>query len=125
MLCIATAGNLLALAATTFTLSWTHSVEHTQWRETWRIAGDRLQLTEASVEGPGAGIDIPADARMTPKGWIYHPALPPQPRLSLAASGMTPSGWTLCADGECHELGAKPGDDVELWAAAECGRMPD
>ena len=26
------------LAAATFTLSWTHSVEKTRWEETWRIA---------------------------------------------------------------------------------------
>jgi hypothetical protein len=120
MLCIATAGNLLALATTTFTLSWTHSVEHTQWRETWRLTDNQLQLVEARVEGPGAGIAIPDNATMTPTGWIYQPTLPPQSHLLLAASGMTPSAWTLCADRECHELGATAGDPIELWAAADC-----
>ena len=124
MLCIASAGHLLALAATTFTLSWTHSVEHTRWRETWRLADDHLQLTEAMVEGPGAGIVIPDNAVMTPTGWLYHPTLPLQPRLLLAASGMTPSGWTLCASDECHELGARAGEEVELWAAATCEMEP-
>ena len=120
MLCIATAGNLLALAATTFTLSWTHSVERTEWRESWQIAGDRLQLVEASVEGPGAGIDVPEGARMTPAGWIYRPTLPPQPRLLLAASGMTPSAWTLCTPDQCHDLGATASAPITLWAAPDC-----
>lgn len=120
MLCIATAGNLLALAATTFTLSWTHSVERTEWRESWQIAGDRLQLVEASVEGPGAGIDVPEGARMTPTGWIYRPTLPPQPRLLLAASGMTPSAWTLCTPDLCHDLGATPSAPITLWSAPDC-----
>lgn len=120
MLCIASFGNLLALATTSFTLSWTHSVEHTEWRETWQVAGNQLQLTEARVEGPGAGIDVPGAARMTPTGWVYKPTLPPQFRLLLAASGMTPSGWTLCASGECRELGTRSGGPIEIWAAATC-----
>ena len=31
MLCIAAAGIITALATPSFTLSWTHSVERTQW----------------------------------------------------------------------------------------------
>ena len=120
MLCIATGGNLLALAATAFTLSWTHSVEQTTWREAWRVAGDRLQVVEASVEGPGAGIALPENARMTAEGWSYVPDLPPLPRLTLAASGMTPSAWMLCAESDCHELGAEAGAPVEIWVAESC-----
>jgi len=120
MLCIATSGTLLALATSSFTLSWTHSVERTEWRETWRIAGDRLQLIEAIVEGPGAGIALTDGAVMTAGGWVYKPAVPPLPRLVLAASGATLSGWRLCAAGECHDLGTVAGTPVELWAAAAC-----
>ena len=125
MLCIATAGNALALAVTTFTLSWTHSVEHTQWRETWQVRDRQLQLIKATVEGPGAGIDVPQGARMTPDGWTYRPNLPPQSTLLLAASGMTPSSWLLCADGDCHELGKGVGEEVALWAAPTCGLTPN
>jgi hypothetical protein len=113
------------LATTAFTLSWTHSVEHTEWRETWRIADDRLQLVEASVEGPGAGIDVPDGARMTGTGWVYAPTLAPLPRLVLAASGMTPSGWRLCALGQCHDLGTTATAPITLWPAPECGAGPD
>ena len=125
MLCVAAGGNVLALATSLFTLSWTHSVEHTQWRETWTISGEQLQLIEAKVEGPGAGIDVPEGARMTPSGWIYHPTLQALPSLTLAASGMTPSGWTLCASGQCHELGKTAGPAIELWAAPACMSRPD
>jgi hypothetical protein len=120
MLCIAAGGDLLVLAATAFTLSWTHSVERTHWHESWRIIGGQLQVVEARVEGPGAGIAIPHGARMTPKGWVYRPELPPLPRLVLAASGLTPSAWTLCTEGKCHELGAAAGEPVTIWAAPTC-----
>ena len=120
MLCIATGGTILALATTIFTLSWTHSVERTDWRESWRIIGDRLQLVEASVEGPGAGIALPEGAEMTPEGWVFTPELPPLPRLVLAASGMTQSGWTLCTGRACAELGTAPGPPIEIWAAPVC-----
>jgi hypothetical protein len=122
-LCILAGGKLLSLAATAFTLSWTHSVEHTIWSETWRVAGDRLQVVEARVEGAGAGISLPDGAQMTPTGWIYQPDLPPLRRLVLAASGTTPSGWSLCAAETCHELGAEAGAPVEIWAAPLC-RLP-
>lgn len=120
MLCVATAGQVLALAATTFTLSWTHSVERTSWVERWQIAGDFLQLEAAQVEGPGAGIYLPEDARRTASGWSYRPRLPPLPRLTLAASGATGAGWSLCTDLDCVELGDAPGVPIEIWAAAAC-----
>lgn len=121
MLCIAAGSNLLALAAASFTLSWTHSVERTEWHETWRVAGGQLQVVEARVEGPGAGIGLSEGAEMTPQGWVFRPELPPLPRLVLAASGMTPSGWTLCTDSGCHALGAAAGKPIEIWSASTCG----
>ncbi|HZY67423.1 MAG TPA: DUF1850 domain-containing protein, partial [Devosia sp.] len=113
---------LLALAATSFTLSWTHSVEKTTWRESWTVAGDRLQLIEASVEGSGAGIAVPDDAVWADGRWTWRPDLAPLPHLTLAASGATASPWTLCpAGGECVELGGEPDEPVRLWAGEECG----
>jgi hypothetical protein len=121
MLCIASAGTIAALAASSFTLSWTHSVEHTQWRESWVVQGDRMQLVEASVEGAGAGIAVPADAIWADGRWSYTPTLPPVPDLNLAASGMTPSPWTLCTPGgQCMALGAEAGDAVRIWAGKGC-----
>jgi hypothetical protein len=104
----------LRLAAAGFTLGWTHSVEHLRWEEDWRVTPAGLVLVEARIRGSGAGMDPPADARLDDGWWVYTPALPPQPELLLAASGATGSGWTLCADGSCHELGADPGAPLRL-----------
>lgn len=120
MLCVAAAGQLLSLAVTAFTLGWTHSVEHTEWLERWRVAGDFLQLEEAQVEGPGAGIHLPEDARRTATGWAYRPRLPPLPRLTLAASGTTGAGWSFCTELGCRELGDVSSAPIEIWAAADC-----
>jgi hypothetical protein len=124
MLCVATAGQLLSLAVTAFTLSWTHSVEQTEWLERWKVAGEFLQLEEAQVQGPGAGIHLPEGARMTGAGWVYESQLPPLPVLTLAASGATGAGWTLCTVNGCRELGRTAGTPIELWAAADCASAP-
>ena len=39
--------------------------------------------------------------------------------LALAASGATPSGWDLCAEGVCRTLGAEPGPPVRIAPCAE------
>lgn len=121
MLCIAAAGVVTALATTSFTLGWTHSVEQTQWEERWRIENGRLTIVSASVEGSGAGIGIPEDAVWAEGVWTYAPALPPMASLNLAASGATGSGWFLCGeDGQCYEIGHEPDVPVRLWAAPAC-----
>lgn len=116
MLCVLTGKTLLALAATSFSLSWTHSVEKTSWQENWSIEGDLLTIVEARVEGAGTGIALPDDAEMVEGGWRYRPRLSPLARLTLAASGATPSGWMLCANGDCVELGAEAGAPIVIWA---------
>ena len=119
-LCVASAGTVLTLLVGSFSLSWTHSVEKTEWVEHWQVIGNRLALVSASVEGPGAGIDLPADAVWANGRWTYQPALPPLERLNLAASGATIGGWRLCAEGRCQELGRTMGDAVSIWAANTC-----
>jgi hypothetical protein len=121
MLCIAAAGVVTALATTSFTLGWTHSVEHTHWEERWRIEQGQLSLVSASVQGSGAGIAIPDDAMWAGGVWTYVPSLPPMNSLNLAASGATGSGWRLCGeDGQCLELGEDPDLPVRLWTAPAC-----
>ena len=120
-LCIAAGGKIIALAATSFSLSWTHSVEQTLWEEQWAIVDGRLAVIEATVQGSGAGIALPDNAIRTEDGWTYRPSLPPLERLSLAASGATPSAWTLCAGAQCMELGAQAGEAIVLWADDQCG----
>ena len=121
MLCIASAGAVLALATGSFTLSWTHSVEKTRWEERWSVQEKTLQLVEASVMGPGAGIAVPPDARWEDGRWTYHATLPAVPELRLAASGMTASPWQLCLeDGSCRILGEQAGADVLIWSESRC-----
>lgn len=119
-LCIAASGAIIALAANAFTLSWTHSVEKTEWVEHWVVENDRLKVVEATVQGSGAGIDLPDNAIRTQTGWTYQPNLPPIERLSLASSGATVSAWKLCADGRCIDLGGDEGNLVNIWAGDVC-----
>lgn len=120
MLCVATAGQVLSLAVTAFTLGWTHSVEHTEWLEHWQVQDGALRLEEARVQGPGAGIHLPEGAQRTAEGWVYRSQLPPQRRLTLAASGATGAGWSLCTKLGCQELGGMAGPPIEIWAAGTC-----
>lgn len=118
-ICLFAAGKVLTLAAAGFTLSWVHSVEKAEWRERWSLADGALVLTEAAVKGSGAGMDPGEGARLEDGWWVWAPTLPPQPRLNLAASGATLSGWTVCAAEECHEVGDLPGAVVSI---APCER---
>ncbi|CAO3374695.1 DUF1850 domain-containing protein [Azospirillum argentinense] len=104
-LCLSALGGavLAALPGPTFTLSWTHSVEKTEWREEWRVEGGRLILTEARAKGSGAGLEPPEGARLADGWWVWTPAVPPLERVVLAASSFTPD-HTLCAGGTCHPL---------------------
>lgn len=113
-LCVLAGGKAATLAATLFTLSWTHSVEKVEWHETWQVTPEGLRIVEARVEGSGAGMEPPPDARFENGGWVYRPELPTLPELRLAASGATKGSWRICADGQCRELGAEPGNPIVL-----------
>ena len=117
-LCILAGTKAATLAAAAFTLTWTHSVEKTEWREDWRLTPAGLGLVEARVKGSGAGIDPPDGAVLRDGWWIYAPQVPPLPRLVLAASGATVSGWKLCVGETCMTLGAEAGETVIIEA---CG----
>ncbi|WP_117190771.1 DUF1850 domain-containing protein [Rhizobium terrae] len=118
-LCILAGGKVTTLAVSMFTLSWTHSAQKTEWRETWAVTPAGLELRQAEVKGSGAGMEPEADAELKDGWWTWRPKLPPQKHVSLAASGMTPGGWRLCHEGGCTELGAKAGDETVL------SRCPD
>ena len=121
-LCILAAGKTIAVAASAFTLSWTHSVEKTRWEEDWRATAAGLHLVEARVKGSGAGMEPPEGAKLEDGWWAYSPELAPQKSLNLAASGATGGGWRLCAGGDCYEVGAQAGDGVSISACdAETG----
>ncbi|HYG91571.1 MAG TPA: DUF1850 domain-containing protein [Azospirillum sp.] len=94
---------LASVPAERFTLSWTHSVERTEWQEEWRIDGGRLVLETARVKGAGAGMEPPPDARLSGGWFVWHPRVPPQERVVLAASSHT-ADHRLCAGGVCRPL---------------------
>jgi hypothetical protein len=118
-LCIAAAGKTLVLALAGFTLSWTHSVEQTEWREAWAVTPAGFVLEEARVRGSGAGMDPGAGAQLEDGWWGWEPAAPPVPELVLAASGATVTPWTLCSGGRCFELGGQAGDPIVISACDE------
>ncbi|MCA0939735.1 DUF1850 domain-containing protein [Salipiger pacificus] len=120
--CLMAGAMMLALAeGGSFTLEWTHSVEREEWRETWEITEDRrLQLTEAAVKGSGAGMEPGEGGHFEDGWWVWVPDLPPVPALNLAASGKTPSAWTLCGEA-CTELGASSGKPVQLIPCPDAG----
>lgn len=118
-LCVATAAALLNLATSSFTLSWTHSVEKTEWQESWIIENNALVLKEARVKGSGAGMDPGEGAQLVDGWWVWQPALPPVPSLNLSASGATVSPWTLCVADECIALGEEAGEAVQLRSCNE------
>ena len=102
--CLFVAGALRAtLPASEFTIAWHHSVERTRWEERYRIDGTRLRLIEARIQGSGAGMDPPPDARLRGGWWIWQPTLPPLAALRLTLSPFT-RDYDLCARDRCRAL---------------------
>jgi hypothetical protein len=115
-LCILTGGRTTVLAASFFTLSWTHSIEKTRWEEDWRVTPAGLRVVEARVKGSGAGMEPPEGSVLRDGWWTYAPKLPAQASVLLASSGATGVGWKLCAGETCLDLGARFGEPVTLRA---------
>jgi hypothetical protein len=104
-LCLALAGSVVAVLPTSsFSLSWTHSVEQVPWVEVYDIENGRLILREARVAGSGAGMEPGTAAEGIKGSWRYRPELPPVHRLTLAGSGLG-GDYTLCWLNQCHFLG--------------------
>jgi len=98
-LCVLIAGKSAAcIAGLLFSLSWTHSIEKTQWIEHWQVESGQLVLRETFVKGSGAGID-PAPNAILENSWYRWKPLQPVAleSLSLANSELTPDNWMLCA----------------------------
>ena len=121
-LCIAGAGLAVQLAASAFTLSWTHTIEKTRWEEDWRIGPHSLVLVEARVKGSGAGMEPPAGARLRGGFYVWRPELE---REEVVLRRDPHAGdWRLCAGGECATIGTwlgRDADPVTLHPAAEDG----
>lgn len=113
-LCILAGGKVAMLAASTFTLAWTHSVEKIEWQEDWRVSPAGLEILEARIKGSGAGMEPLDGAILTDGWWVYAPRVKPVPKLVLASSGATVSGWSICSGDECVNVGDTAGAAVIL-----------
>jgi hypothetical protein len=113
--CLFIAGALRAvIPADHFTVAWTHSVEKTRWEERYRVEASGLRLTEARIQGSGAGMDPTPDAKLRDGWWSWQPSVARLPSLRLTLSPFT-RDYDLCWGGRCHKL-------QRLVAAAH---MPD
>ncbi|MCL6706166.1 DUF1850 domain-containing protein [Pseudomonas sp. R2.Fl] len=113
-LCLTAGGKLTVFAVSAFSLSWTHSVQKTEWREDWAVTPTGLEIREAAVKGSGAGME-PGDGAILRDGWwVWRPETKPLPELRLAASGATGRGWRLCHAHGCMELGVTAADEAVL-----------
>ena len=121
MICILSAGKTITIAASAFTLAWTHSVEKTRWEEHWRAGPEGLTVTEGRIEGSGAGMEPPDNARLEGGAYVYALDRAPVPKLVLAASGATGGGWQLCPeDRPCLDLGETSGPPIVIrWCRPE------
>lgn len=123
-LCLAAAGAAISIAASAFTLSWTHSIERTRWEEDWRVAGGRLALMEARVKGSGAGMEPPPHARLENGYYVWRPDAPPREEIVLRRAPQA-GDWTLCAGGRCAPLGEWLGRDADpVRLSAGSGSKP-
>jgi hypothetical protein len=119
-LCIAAGGSLLKAYAgiAAFTLAWTHSVQKTEWEEDWRIVDNRLVISEARVQGTGAGMEPPSESHFDGRYWRWTPTMAPMAELTLRRSGAT-DDWRLCIAGTCQSMDTvlpKEADPVVLSA---------
>jgi hypothetical protein len=95
----------IVLAAGSFTLAWSHSVEKTRWEEDWLVGQAGFHLVEARIQGTGAGMEPPEGAVFDGHVWRWQPqAHFQQDRLILARSGATGSTWEICSEGTCRAI---------------------
>lgn len=111
--CLMVGAAVLALSGPEFTLRWTHSVEKTDWVEGWRVEPGALHLVRVAIKGSGAGMEPAADARLEDGWWVWNPGTR-LAQISLAASGATGAGWTLCSGDQCQSFGDTPGAALTL-----------
>lgn len=127
-LCLIAAGKMTVLAATAFTLTWSHSVERTAWQEDWHLTSGGLEIVEARIKGSGAGMDPPEGAVLIAGWWHYKPQLGPLAELRLATS-QTTEPWQLCTSQDCMTIPEADPDGVVIAPCpsdpAEASSVPD
>lgn len=121
--CLLIAGVVRATLPTTeFSVAWDHSVEKTRWEERYRIDGSRLELTEARVQGMGAGMEPPPGAVLENGWWRWQPRREALSELRLTYSTYT-TDYRLCWDHHCDDLATVLGKqprDGEVVSVQPC-----
>jgi hypothetical protein len=118
-ICLALAGSAqgpadapVFVAATRFTLAWTHSIERVRWEEDYEVQAGAatgepvLHAVMSRVRGSAAGMEPGPDAELRDGWYHYRPA-----RLEHAGLWLTRSAYTadyeLCLPGQdCRPLAA-------------------
>jgi hypothetical protein len=116
----------LAMRSGTFQLSWIHSVERTEWRETYRVDAGGLILTASEFSSAGAGLPdrlLPGEVFHNRSGrmWIDHRHIPIRD-LRIRLSPL--SHHVLHVDGRDLDLTALFGESV-VSIGVQRGGTPD
>lgn len=120
MLCLVATGTVMTLAVQSFTLAWTHSIEKVRWEEDYRVAGTRLELVEARVQGSAAGMEPAPGARFHHGWWRYAPALRWHAELRLTRSPYA-DDYEICTAGRCQSLAALVPQREGITRVFACG----
>lgn len=93
-----------------FTLAWMHSIEKVRWEEDYAVvpghgkgSAPALQALAARVQGSGAGMEPPVDARLRDGWYEYTPKIRNPAELRLTRSGYT-ADYEWCAGGRCRPI---------------------
>lgn len=103
--CLLAAGATVRLGTMALTLAWTHSIEKIRWEEDYRATPAGVVLLEDRIQGTGAGMEPPPDAKFDGKWWRYNAHVAPLPQVVLRRSGMTVGDWQVCIKGACKPMG--------------------
>jgi len=118
-LCLFAGAATVRLGVLALTLAWTHSVEKTRWEEDWRLAPEGLVLVESRIQGSGAGMEPPPQARFDGKWWRWPGTAPPLPAIVLRRAGFA-GDWTICRDRKCQLIGTLVPPRADPVTLARC-----
>ncbi len=111
-----------------FTLAWTHSIEKVRWEEDYAVVPEQgsapiLQALAARVQGSGAGMEPPEDARLRHGWYEYTPQIRNPAELRLTRSGFT-ADYDWCSRGSCKPMSELLPSDGGVTLLTACRRPP-
>jgi hypothetical protein len=98
------------IAASRFTLAWTHSIEKVRWEEDYAVVAPTplqsepvLHALEARIKGSAAGMEPGVDAVLREGWYVYTPPQKIHRELALSRSFYT-ADYELCIEGRCAPM---------------------